>query len=449
MPDFSTLLLLLISISSLVALGGCVHLFRRQKGLQQQLIDSEQRKQLAEDRYLRQQQQLERLQQEREQLQFAEADLRSSLVEAQTTNRHLQEKLSGQKEELRQLQEQLRQQFENLAQKVLNQQREQLAESNSERMRLILDPLKERIASFEKRVENNQQQQTVQSELMKSELERLARLNQQMSEEARNLTQALKGDNKTQGNWGELVLERILESSGLQRGSEYLLQGEDLGLRSEEGQQQRPDVIVKLPEGRHLIIDAKVSLKAYEQFTSCLDEAERSQHLRQHVLSIRSHVKGLSDKHYHRLHKLNAPDFVLLFLPIEACFSLALSADGDDLFGYAWDRKVVIVSPTTLLATLRTTASIWKYEKQNLNALQIAEESGKLYDKFWGFVQELERVGAMLDKSQEAYGEAMKKLSSGKGNLLSRAEKLKAMGINARKDMGTLGISGEIEAAEG
>ena len=211
-------------------------------------------------------------------------------------------------------------------------------------------------------------------------------------------------------------------------------------LRGEDGQAQRPDVIVCLPEQRHLIIDAKVSLKAYESFCSCLDEVERAHYLRLHIQSIRSHVKGLSEKHYHRLQKLNAPDFVLLFIPIEACFSLALSADGDNLFQYAWDRKVVIVSPTTLLATLRTTASIWKYEKQNLNALQIAEESGKLYDKFFGFVQELEKVGGMLDKSREAYDEAMKKLSTGKGNLLNRAEKLKAMGINAKKDMGALGL---------
>lgn len=440
------LLLLLFTTASLLALlGVCVYLFKKGKESDQQVADALQRSQLAEDRYLRLQEQHNRLQQEREQLQFAEADLRSSLVEAQTTNRHLQEKLSLQKDELRQQNEQLRQQFENLANQVLSRQQEQLAESQSERLRLILDPLKERIASFEKRVENNQEQQTVQSEVLKHELERLAKLNQQMGEEARNLTQALKGDNKTQGNWGELVLERILESSGLQRGSEYLLQGEGEGLRSEEGQAQRPDVIVRLPEGRHLIIDAKVSLKAYENFCSCLEE-ERPGYLRQHVQSIRAHVKGLSEKHYHRLHKLNTPDFVLLFLPIEACFSLALSADGDNLFQYAWDKKVVIVSPTTLLATLRTTASIWKYEKQNQNALHIAEESGRLYDKFYGFVLELEKVGSLLDKSREAYDDAMKKLSTGKGNLLSRAEKLKAMGINAKKDMGDLNLLNESAA---
>ncbi|AHM61219.1 hypothetical protein D770_14825 [Flammeovirgaceae bacterium 311] len=433
-------------------------MFKKGKEAGQKNIEAEQRAQLAEDRYQRLQEQHNRLLQEREQLQFAEADLRSSLVEAQTTNRHLQEKLATQKDELHQRQEQLRQQFENLAQQVLNQQREQLAESNSERLKLILDPLKERIASFEQRVEKNQEHQTVQSEVLKGELERLARLNQQMSEEARNLTQALKGDNKTQGNWGELVLERILESSGLQRGSEYLLQGEDMGLRSEDGQAQRPDVIVRLPEGRHLIIDAKVSLKAYESFCNCLDETERIGYLKQHVQSLRSHVKGLSEKHYYRLHKLNTPDFVLLFVPIEASFSLALSTDTDNqggsglgsasLFQYAWERKVIIVSPTTLLATLRTTASIWKYEKQNLNALQIAEESGRLYDKFYGFVQELEKIGVMLHKSQETYDDAMKKLSTGKGNLLSRAEKLRAMGINAKKDMGELGLIADAAAGE-
>lgn len=445
MAGLPLLLLVLTASLSLLLAVACLYLLKKGKAGEQKGYEAEQRSRLAEDRYLRLQEQHSRLQQEREQLQFAEADLRSSLVEAQTTNRHLQEKLATHKEELRQMQEQLRQQFENMAHQVLRQQQEQLSENNSERLRLILDPLKERIASFEQRVEKNQEQQSVQSEVMKHELERLSKLNLQMSEEARNLTQALKGENKTQGNWGELVLERILESSGLQRGSEYILQGEDLALRSEAGQQQRPDVIVCLPEGRHLIIDAKVSLKAYESFCSCLDDAERPQYLRQHVQSIRSHVKGLSEKHYHRLHKLNTPDFVLLFIPIEACFSLALSADGDGLFQYAWERKVVIVSPTTLLATLRTTASIWKYEKQNQHALQIAEESGKLYDKFFGFIQELEKVGGLLDKSREAYDEAMKKLSSGKGNLLSKAEKLKAMGINAKKDMGALGVGNSSE----
>jgi DNA recombination protein RmuC len=457
MTGLPLLLLVFSAGSSLLLLFGCLHLLKKEKEAGQKFAEAEQRAQLAHDRHQRLQEQHNRMLQEREQLQFSEADLRSSLVEAQTTNRHLQEKLSTQKEEMRQLQEQLRQQFENLAHQVLSQQREQLADSNSERLRLILDPLKERIASFEQRVEKNQESQTVQSEVLKGELERLARLNQQMSEEARNLTQALKGDNKTQGNWGELVLERILESSGLQRGSEYLLQGEDMGLRGEDGQAQRPDVIVRLPEGRHLIIDAKVSLKAYESFCNCLDETERLNYLKQHIHSLRSHVKGLSEKHYYRLHKLNTPDFVLLFVPIEASFSLALSSETDSpggsgssgsqggggLFQYAWERKVIIVSPTTLLATLRTTASIWKYEKQNQNALQIAEESGRLYDKFYGFVQELEKIGALLDKSQETYSEAMKKLSTGKGNLLSRAEKLKAMGINAKKDMGELGLLAE------
>ncbi|WP_225000261.1 DNA recombination protein RmuC [Cesiribacter sp. SM1] len=458
MTGLPLLLLLFSAGSSLLLLFGCLHLFKKGKEAALKHTEAEHASQLAQDRYLRLQEQHNRLLQEREQLQFSEADLRSSLVEAQTTNRHLQEKLGSQKEELRQLQEQLRQQFENLAHQVLSQQREQLAESNSERLRLILDPLKERIASFEQRVEKNQENQTVQSEVLKGELERLARLNQQMSEEARNLTQALKGDNKIQGNWGELVLERILESSGLQRGSEYLLQGEDMGLRGEDGQAQRPDVIVRLPEGRHLIIDAKVSLKAYESFCNCPDETERLNYLKQHIHSLRSHVKGLSEKHYYRLHKLNTPDFVLLFVPIEASFSLALSTDTDSLggsslgssslFQYAWERKVIIVSPTTLLATLRTTASIWKYEKQNQNALQIAEESGRLYDKFYGFVQELEKIGALLDKSQETYSEAMKKLSTGKGNLLSRAEKLKSMGINAKKDMGELGLLAETAVAD-
>ena len=388
--------------------------------------------------------QQDRLQREYERMQFSEADLKQAVIQAQTENRFLQEKLQTQKEDSLRQQAQLKEQFQNLANEVLASQREQLANDNRERLSLLLDPLKEKIQGFEKRVEESHQAQSVQHGVLKAELERLAMLNQNMSDEARQLTQALKGDNKAQGNWGELVLERILEASGLRRGQEYWLQGEGMQLKTEEGRHQKPDVIISLPEGRHLIIDSKVSLKAYDTYLSC-EEEEKSQQLRNHIISLRRHIQGLADRHYSQLQQLNSPDFVLLFLPIEASLSLALQADGQDLFSYAWERKVVLVSPTTLLATLRTTAAVWKYEKQNRNALQIAEESGKLYDKFYGFVQELEKVGKYMQQGQQAYDEAIKKLSTGKGNLLHKAEKLKQMGISAKKDMENLQLPNQGE----
>lgn len=407
----------------------------RQQALQLQFSQQDKELSLLQDRMQQQSLQQQKLEEQYESVSTARAGLERSLLQVQADNRHLQEKLSSQQEETRKLQEQLKEQFENMASRILADTREQLAHSNQERLSLILDPLKERIGAFEKKVEETYKSQSVEQGVLKSEIEKLMQLNQHMSEEARNLTLALKGDNKAQGNWGEMVLERILESSGLSKGQEYILQGEEMRLRTEDGRLQKPDVIIRLPEGKHLIIDAKVSLKAYEQFTCATTEEERSSCLKQHISSLKGHVKGLSEKHYHTHKKLHTPDFVLLFLPIEASFSLALGSESNELFSFAWERKVVIVSPTTLLATLRTAASIWKYEKQNRHALQIAEEGGKLYDKLYNFVAELEKVGKHLQHGQDSYQDAMKKLSSGRGNLLDRAEKLKSLGVATKKDM--------------
>lgn len=408
---------------------------RKIQQLQNSFFTQEKELSLMHERLQNSRQQYSELKQRHGELEDAKWGLQQSLGSSQSENKHLQEKLSNQKQEIQKLQDQLKEQFENMASRILADNREQLAHTNQERMNLILDPLKERIAAFEKKVDESYKSQSVEQGVLKSEIEKLMLLNQHMSEEARNLTLALKGDNKTQGNWGEMVLERILESSGLSKGQEYILQGEDMQLRTEDGQLQKPDVIIRLPEGKHLIIDAKVSLKAYEQFSCATTEAERNSCLKMHISSIKGHVKGLSEKHYHTHKKLHTPDFVLLFLPIEASFSLALGNEGNDLFSYAWERKVVIVSPTTLLATLRTAASIWKYEKQNRNALQIAEEGGRLYDKFYLFVSEMEKVGRHLQQSQDSYQEAMKRLSTGKGNLLDRADKLKSLGIATKKDI--------------
>jgi len=250
-----------------------------------------------------------------------------------------------------------------------------------------------------------------------------------ISDDAKNLTQALKGDVKKQGNWGEVVLERVLERSGLTLGREYEREVVD---ENSDGKQIRPDVIIHLPDKKHLIVDSKVSLVAYERLVNETADELRIQHVADHLRSLRSHIKMLSDKHYQSAKNLNSPDFVLLFLPIESSFSLAIQED-QELFNYAWDNKVVIVSPTTLLATLRTIASIWKQENQTKNALEIASLGASLYDKFVGFIQDLVKVGKGLESAQSNYNDALAKLHTGKGNLVRTSERLKDLGIKTQK----------------
>ncbi len=376
---------------------------------------------------------------------FSETDLRDSLITAQSECKNLQEKLENQKNDISKLHQQMTMQFENMAKQILDQNARSFSNMQQERIGLILNPLKDKITAFEKKVEDTYNLQALESGILKHEIKQLASLNLQMSEDAKNLTLALKGDNKVQGNWGEIVLERVLEGSGLKKDVEYIVQGAELQLKDQEGKHLKPDVIVLLPEQKHIIIDAKASLKAYEAYANCEDQEEQQQCLQQHILSIKNHVRVLSEKYYQQAAGLNTPDFVVMFLPIEASFSAALRSDQGEIFNYAWERKIVIVSPTTLLATLRTVASIWKNEKQNKNALKIAEESGRLYDKFHAFVNDLEKIGKGIQSSQGAFDDAMKKLSSGKGNLITRAEKLKLMGINAKKSLKTNGLSLEEE----
>lgn len=366
---------------------------------------------------------------------FSETDLRDSLITSQGECKNLQEKLENQKNDISKLHQQMTMQFENMAKQILDQNAKSFSNIQQERIGLILNPLKEKISAFEKKVEDTYNLQALESGILKHEIKQLASLNLQMSEDAKNLTMALKGDNKVQGNWGEIVLERVLEGSGLKKDVEYIIQGSEMQLKDQEGKHLKPDVIILLPEEKHIIIDAKASLKAYESYAHCEDKQEQQRCLQQHILSIKNHVRLLSEKYYQQAAGLNAPDFVIMFLPIEASFSAALRSENGDIFNYAWDRKIVIVSPTTLLATLRTVASIWKNENQNRNALKIAEESGRLYDKFHAFVNDLEKIGKGIQSSQGAFDDAMKKLSTGKGNLLNRAEKLKLMGINTKKSI--------------
>ncbi len=335
------------------------------------------------------------------------------------------------KEETQKLQEKFQTEFENIANKLLKQNSTEFTESNQKKLEGILNPFKEKIEKFEKQVQETYEKELKQTTSLKAEVKQLFELNQKLSEDAQNLTKALKGDVKKQGNWGEIILEKVLESSGLEKGREYTTQTTS---SNTAGDTIRPDVIVNLPDNKHIIIDSKVSLLAYNNYISATDETEKNKFLAEHLISIKAHIKTLSSKEYHSSLDFNTPDFVLLFMPIEASFSLAMEND-KDLFVSAWDKKIVIVTPTTLLATLRTVSSLWKQEKQTKNALEIARQSGNLYDKFMAFLDDLEKIQKGIESSQKAYEGAFNKLKSGKGNLISRVEKIKELGIKTEKNL--------------
>lgn len=348
-----------------------------------------------------------------------------------TEYRNLEQRLNEQKTEIEQLNQKLADQFKAVANDILKQHSKDFSEHNQKSMSEILNPLKEKIQNFEKKVEETYDKELRDKISLKEQIVELTKLNTTISEEANNLTKALKGEAKKQGNWGEMVLERILESSGLEEGREYEKQ---FSMKDEAGDRIQPDFIVKLPDQKHIVVDSKVSLVAYERFVSATEDADREIHMRNHLLSLKKHIDDLSSKHYHAASAIHSPDFVLLFVPIESSFSLAVQAD-QDLFTYAWDRKVVIVSPSTLLASLKTISSIWKQENQNKNALEIARQSGALYDKFVGFVEDLKKVGETISRSQKAYEDAMGKLKEGSGNLIGRAERIKKLGAKTEKNI--------------
>ncbi|RZL15304.1 MAG: DNA recombination protein RmuC, partial [Pedobacter sp.] len=289
------------------------------------------------------------------------------------------------------------------------------------------------IKSFEEKVEKVYKSESDERNILKGVISQLMDQTKQIQEDANNLTRALKGDSKKQGNWGEVILERVLERSGLIKDREYRIQ---TSLNTSEGSRVQPDVVIDLPDDKHIVIDAKVSLTAYEKLVSAEIESDRELYRKQHLISVKTHIQGLSGKNYHGLNQLNSPDFVLLFMPIESSFGIAVQQDAE-LFNYAWDRKVVIVSPSTLLATLRTIASIWKQERQNRNVLEIARLSGTMYDKFVGFLTDMESIGRNIKLSQDAYDKAVNKLSTGSGNLSSTSEKIKKLGAKATKQIDT------------
>ncbi|AKA23222.1 DNA recombination protein RmuC [Pseudomonas chlororaphis] len=351
------------------------------------------------------------------------ASLTAELREQQESHQQRLDDLQGSRDELRA-------QFAELAGKIFDEREQRFAENSQQRLGQLLDPLKERIQSFEKRVEESYQAEARERFSLGKELERLQQLNLRLSDEATNLTRALKGQ-KTQGNWGELILERVLEHAGLEKGREYQTQ---VSLKGPDGERFQPDVLIMLPGDKQVVVDSKVSLTAYQQCIAADDEAIGQAALKQHVLSLRNHVKGLAGKDYKRLEGLHSLDFVLLFVPIEAAFSAALQAE-PNLFQEAFDRNIVIVSPTTLLATLRVIDSLWKQERQSQNAREIAERAGWLYDKFVLFIQDLDEVGNRLQQLDKAYSAARNKLTEGRGNLVSRSEQLRLLGARASKSL--------------
>ena len=344
---------------------------------------------------------------------------------------NLNTKLKEQKSEVENLQEKFSKDFEILANKILEEKSEKFTTKNKENIAQILTPLQERIQSFEKKVEETHKESIEKQSALRQQIIGLKELNQQMSKDAVNLTKALKGDSKKQGDWGEFQLETILEKAGLQKDIHYSTQG---GFRDENDNLKKPDFIINLPDNKHLIIDSKVSLIGYEVFYNSDNEIDETIGLKKHIQSIKKHIKELGDKNYTELYGINSPDYVLMFVPIEPALMLALQSD-QNLYLEALDKNVVLVSTSTLLATLSTVASIWKQEDQKRNVMEIARQAGALYDKFEGLVQDLLKVGKQINSSQESYKAAMNKLSDGKGNLISRVETLKKLGAKTKKSI--------------
>ncbi|MVN22771.1 DNA recombination protein RmuC [Mucilaginibacter arboris] len=344
------------------------------------------------------------------------------------------EQLEQQKIEVEQTRQHFQREFENVANKILEEKTQKFTESNRSNMDLLLHPLKENIKAFEEKVDKVYKEESNERFTLKGTIDELIKQTKIIQDDATNLTKALKGDTKMQGNWGEVILDRVLEASGLKQGESYTKQGKNMNLFDEAGNRFQPDVIVHLPENKHLIIDSKVSLIAYERLVNSITEEEKLRHLKSHVDSVKNHIAGLSSKSYQNLAGLTSPEFVLLFVPIESSFSIAIQHDLE-LFDFAWKKRVVLVTPSTLLATLKTIASVWKQEQQTKNAVDIATKAGALYDKFVGFTEDMKKIGQHIDRSKEVYNDAYSKLTSGSGNLASRAETLRKLGAKNSKQL--------------
>ena len=396
--------------------------------LNNQLADIKEQIQIDKSNF---EKQLSETNKEKESIRTEKDSLAIQLSKKEVDFDNLWERNKEQKEEVEKLQEKFTKEFENLANKILEEKSNKFTEQNKENMKNILSPLQDKIQLFEKKVEDTHKESIDYHAALRQQILGLREMNEQMSKETVNLTKALKGDSKMQGNWGELVLERVLEKSGLEKDREYYVQQSHT---NDDGQRVYPDVVINLPDGKKMIVDSKVSLTAYEKYINEEEDIIKNGYLKEHVSSIKRHVEQLGEKNYHDLYQIESPDFVLLFIPIEPAFAIALNEDVT-LYNKAFEKNIVIVTPSTLLATLRTIDSMWANQKQQENAFEIARQAGALYDKFEGFVADLIRVGKKIEESKVEYQGAMSKLVEGKGNLITSVEKLKKMGAKAKKSL--------------
>lgn len=357
--------------------------------------------------------------------------LTRELAVVTTNHKNLKEKLEEQKTEISKLQDQFRIEFKNLANEIFEEKSKKFTEQNRSNLDQLLKPLGEKIRDFEKKVGDAYDKEAQQRFSLKEEVKRLAELNKKIAEDAENLTRALKGDSKSQGNWGEMILESILERSGLAKDREYIVQP---SFQGDDGRRMQPDVVVSYPGNRSVIIDAKVSLTAYERLVDAGSSELREKYLKEHLISIRNHVTELSNKNYLDIYQVQSLDFIMMFLPVEPAYMVAIKED-PEIWNYAYDRRILLISPTNLLAALKMIASLWRQEHQNKNALEIARQSGDLLDKFYALLSDLNDLGSRLKLTQKSYDDAINKLSEGKGNLIRRAQRIEELGAKTKKNL--------------
>jgi DNA recombination protein RmuC len=428
---FSFLLLFIVALVIGIFIGKLIFLAKSQSEktfLEEKLNDLKEQSLVEKANF---EKQLQLAIQEKENIRSEKEAINMQLTKKEVDFENLWQRNKEQKEEVEKLQEKFTKEFENLANKILDEKSNKFTEQNKENMKNILSPLQEKIQLFEKRVDDTHKESIDYHAALRQQIVGLREMNIQMSKETLNLTKALKGDSKMQGNWGELILERVLEKSGLEKDREYFVQQSHT---TPDGNRVFPDVVINLPDGKKMIVDSKVSLTAYEKYINEEDESLKNSSLKEHINSLKRHVDQLGDKNYHDLYQIESPDFVLLFIPIEPAFALALNED-TTLYNKAFEKNIVIVTPSTLLATLRTIDSMWTNQKQQENAFEIARQAGALYDKFEGFVADLVKIGKKIDESKVEYQGAMNKLVDGSGNLIKRVENLKKMGAKTQKSL--------------
>lgn len=413
----------LYGVIGFIAGGGMVYLFLRSRlsGRQQYMkekVSGLEEETLALDRQIK----------EREAEMIS---LTRELAVATTNHDNLKEKMEDQKTEISNLQDRFRVEFKILANEILEEKSKKFTEQNRSNIDQLLKPLGEKIRDFEKKIGDTYDKEAQQRFSLKEEVRRLAELNKKISEDAENLTRALKGDSKSQGNWGEMILESILERSGLSKDREYFIQP---SFQGDDGRRRQPDVVVSYPGNRSVIIDAKVSLTAYERMVDASSSELREKYLKEHLISIRNHVTELSNKNYLDIYQVKSLDFIMMFLPVEPAYLAAIKED-PEIWNYAYDRRILLISPTNLLAALKMIASLWRQEHQNKNALEIARQSGDLLDKFYALLSDLNDIGSRLKLTQKSYDDAINKLSEGKGNLIRRAQRIEELGAKTKKNL--------------